>query len=502
MSQYALDTLKRRAPRPAAPEARVYPDERYAGVVLQPQAEYVATTLVPALRDVFLALAVQLAEQRILDADAASVALRAAEQATSLDPPAPGLRLASGREERLAASTRLVVRERLLVFMERVLELRAALTALAGAHLTTTLLATANGQTVQPTTLGHYLAAQLGPLTRTQQRLREAFARLNRSPLGAASGMSTAMPLRRERAAALLGFDGPLENTFDALAAGDVTSEPLALLALVAVETTRLVNDLAYWARDDVAVLTPGPEFTLRGADQPQRREPRVLSDLLVRLAGHASAFGSVNAVLAGRQALGDEATALAQFTRVEQELEAASDTYALLTRVIETTEVDRAGFAARANRGFATSSELADLFAIDCKLTPEEAQRLAERVVSEATEAGIDATTLKPELIDQVALRELGRELGIEPEMLSRCLAPKRFLERRAALGGPAPAAVRAALERESFAARQDAAWLRERRQQIADACSALRARRDEILEDPSSAWRTRPRAEQAGSE
>ena len=101
----------------------------------------------------------------------------------------------------------------------------------------------------------------------------------------------------------------------------------------------------------------------------------------------------------------------------MEQELAAASDTYALLTRVIETSEVDRAGFAARANRGFATSSELADLFTIDCKLTPDEAQRVAERVVSEATEAGIDATTLKPELIDQIALRELGRELGIEPE-------------------------------------------------------------------------------------
>jgi argininosuccinate lyase len=502
VSQNPLDALKRRAPRPTAPETRRFPDVQYADVLLQPRADYMSETLAPALREVFLALAIQLAEQRILDADAASVALQSAELATSLDPPSPGLRLASAREERLAAAARLVLRERLLAFMERALELRAALAALAAAHLTTTLLATVNGQTVQPTTLGHYLAAQLGPLTRTQQRLREAFARLNRSPLGAGSGMSTAMPLRRERAAALLGFDGPLENTFDALAASDVTSELLAVLALAATETTRLVNDLAYWARDDVAVLTPGPEFMARGADQPQRREPRVLSDLLVRLAGHASAFAGVSMLLAGRQALGDEATALAQFTRVEQELAAAGETYALLTRVIATAEVDRAGFAARANRGFATSSELADLFAIDCKLTPEEAQRLAERVVSEATEAGIDATTLKPELIDQIALRELGRELGIEAETLSRCLAPKRFLERRAALGGPAPAAVRAALEREGFAARQDAAWLRERRQQIVDAQTALRARRDEILDDPSSAWHTRPRAERAASE
>jgi argininosuccinate lyase len=359
------------------------------------------------------------------------------------------------------------------------------------------MLATANGQTVQPTTLGHYLAAQLGPLARAQKRLREAFARLNRSPLGAASGMSTAMPLRRHGAAALLGFDGPLENTFDAVAAEDATSELLTILALLANETQRFVADLTYWARDDVAVLTPGSEFLPDGVDQPQRRDPRVLSEVTARLAAHSASFASLGALLAGRQALGGEATVLAQFTWVERELAAASDTWRLLARLVETSDVDRAGFAARANRGFATSSELADLFAIDCKLTPDEAWQLADRVVREATAGGIDATTLKPDYIDQIALREIGRELGIEPETLSRCLAPKRFIERRATQGGPAPKAVRAALEREALGARADAAWLRERRQQIVDAESALYARRDEILSDPASAWRSRPRAE-----
>ena len=498
MSQDPLRALKRREPH----LAREFPDDLYANLVLQPQADYLNVTLVPALREVFMAHAVQLAEQRILDAEMAADALRAAGQAMSLDPPSAGLRLASAREERLAAATRLVLRERLLRFAECVLETRAALAALAATHLTTTMLATAGGQTIQPTTLGHYLAAQLAPLGRTQQRIREAFARLNRSPLGAVSGMSSAMPLRRERAATLLGFDGPLENTFDALAADDVSSELLAILALAAGEATRFVNDLIFWSRDDVAVLAPGAEFMRRNADQPQRQEPRVLGELAARLAGHGAAFTGLGVLLAGRQALGDEATRLAQFTRVEHELAVAAETFQLLTRVIESSTVDRAGFAARANHGFATSSELADLFAIDCKLAPEEAQRLAEHVVIEASKSGIDATTLKPELIDRVALRELGREVGIEAETLSRCLAPKRFLERRGVLGGPAPVAVRAALDRDAIVARLDAAWLRDRRQHITDAQTALLARRDGILADPTSAWSRPPSAEKPASE
>ena len=103
--------------------------------------------------------------------------------------------------------------------------LRATTARLALGHLTTAVTVTSNGQMVQPNGRSVITLRALSvQLNRTTSRLREAYARLNRSPLGSVSGMSTAIPVRRERLAALLGFDGLVEHTFDALAVADVST--------------------------------------------------------------------------------------------------------------------------------------------------------------------------------------------------------------------------------------------------------------------------------------
>jgi argininosuccinate lyase len=188
---------------------------------------------------------------------------------------------------------------------------------------------------------------------------------------------------------------------------------------------------------------------------------------------------------------LGGEASGQRVFLLVEEQLSRAVETFDLLGDVIATSEVNRALFAHRTNRGFATSSELADLFTIDHEMPRDEAVQLAERVVAEATEAGGEATTLRTEVIDGIALKLRGVEVGIEPEMLAKVLAPKRFIERRDHPGGPAPSAVRQLLERETFAASRDRGWLSERRAAIEQAISSLEERASQIAADPAGALR-----------
>src|SRR5690606_40670789 len=53
------------------------------------------------------------------------------------------------------------------------------------------------------------------------ERVSQAYARMNRCPLGAAALAGTSHPLDREATAAALGFDGPVENTYDAVASAD-----------------------------------------------------------------------------------------------------------------------------------------------------------------------------------------------------------------------------------------------------------------------------------------
>ena len=79
----------------------------------------------------------------------------------------------------------------------------------------------------------------------------------------------------------------------------------------------------------------------------------------------------------------------------------------------------NRALTANRAHKGFATSSELADLLAIDCELPRDQAYELAERIATEAMVLALGGMQLDTKLVDRLALEVIGREVGIEPETL-----------------------------------------------------------------------------------
>ena len=464
-------------------------------------AAHTQAVLFDTLRDVYTAHIIDLAEVRAISNEDATIGLQAtlSRDSSNQNPEHPvagferelaqlansNVLLGRTREDTLATAGRIILRADLLEFATVLLNLRDALRTTAASHLRTLIVATSGGQSAQPTTLGHYFAGRLGPLARTSSRLRQTFGRVNLSPFGAGSGMSTAIPIRRETTAELLGFDGVIESTFDALASSDVELEVVSVLASVAVETDKLVTDLEHWARDDVGIITPGDEYVHRNDDQPQRRDPRVLTHLRMRLTEHTAALYSLGMIASSESMLGNDAVRLNRLIRVHDELTSAIKTFTLLTGVVRTLIVERALSANLTNRGFSSASELADLFAVDHQLPRDQAYDMAEKIVTEALTMNINAMTLTTDLIDRIALREIGVELGIEPETLSRCLAPRRFVERRTATGGPAPAAVRATLDRDALETEQARAWLNERRTALENARITLAARRDKLLDD-----------------
>ncbi len=492
MTQNPLDNIQRRPIR----ERRRFPDPFYDEITLKPVEREADRLLMDAATLVHVARTLDLIEIRTVERSVGVTAFRVLrslpdDQSVRHQPlaniehalstaGAAGVLLASAPEEVAVASMRLVLRERLLDLSEAFLETREVITELALAHLTTVITATSNGQMVQPTTLAHYLTGQLGPLARGIKRLEEAYGRLNRSPIGAVSGMSTAVPMRRERVAGLLGFDGVIEHTFDAIASSDVEQELVSIVSASAVESSRMVADLTDWARDDVGTIAPSDEYVHHGSAQPQRRDPLVLDHLRIRLADHAASANGLVTSLLGHPMLGSTATRYATFLRVERELAEAIGTYRLLSDVLQNLVVNRALTANRAHRGFATSSELADLLAIDCELPRDQAYALAERIAAEAMVLNLSGMTMDTKLVDKLALEVVGREVGIEPETLGKCLAVKRFVERREAVGGPAPAAVRDIIDREKLLARRDRTWVSERREAIAQAERVL----DELVD------------------
>jgi argininosuccinate lyase len=80
---------------------------------------------------------------------------------------------------------RLVLREKLLSLLSRLLRLQAALLELSEEHCHTLMPAHTHTQPAQPTTFAHYLMAVWDGLHREGERLWKAYLTVNRSPMGA-----------------------------------------------------------------------------------------------------------------------------------------------------------------------------------------------------------------------------------------------------------------------------------------------------------------------------
>jgi len=127
-------------------------------------------------------------------------------------------RMHSGRSRQDigATRTRLFQRDQVLSTYAALNVARAALRELAARHPDAIVPAYTVGVQAQPISFGHYLLAYTQALERDGVRLAQAYATVNKSPLGSAALGTSSFPVNRPRLAELLGFDGVIENSLDA----------------------------------------------------------------------------------------------------------------------------------------------------------------------------------------------------------------------------------------------------------------------------------------------
>ena len=187
---------------------------------------------------------------------------------------AGNLHIARSRNDMGVTMYRMVLRKYLLDAIEAALLLHGVLLRLAAEEADTVMLAHTHTQPAQPTTLGHWLTAAADVLARDIARLQAAYERANRSPMGAAALSTSGFPISRERVAELLGFDGLVENSYDAIAGADYVSEAAAAAELAALHTGRTVQDLLTWCTQEYGVLRVADPYVQTSSIMPQKRNP------------------------------------------------------------------------------------------------------------------------------------------------------------------------------------------------------------------------------------
>ena len=484
--------------------AAAFPAASYAAHILEPAFGFARDELFGPLTLANQAHALMLVEQGILDPTSgarllAAINLAGAEGAASFTyapavedlffaveqrvialagPDAGGnLQLARSRNDLDAVMIRLALRERLLRAAEQLLALRQALLARADEGVDIVMPGVTHAQEAQPTTLAHYLLGVLGPLGRDADRLRLAFAHVNQSPLGAAAFTTTSFPIDRRRVAELLGFDGIVENGYDAVGAADYMAEVGGVLRVCALSLARFVTDLLIWSRSEVGVARVGEAFIQISSIMPQKRNPVVLEHIRARV-GYVLGDAATVEALIHTASYGDTVDIEDPiYVPLLRCCDSASSVLTLLSDVLRSIQFDAGKLRGRVEASFGASTELAETLTRDHGLSFRQAHAVAARVVRALAAAGADLRDATPEQIADAARETTGREITLRPDELADAIDPAGFVARRAVLGGPAPAAVRDALARELDSQRAFATWITDQRTTIDAALARLGA-------------------------
>ena len=190
-----------------------------------------------------------------------------------------GGRMHSGRSrnDEVATCIRISARKELLGLMADLLELRSALLDIAKDNTDTIMPGFTHLQHAQPTTLAHHMLAHVSALDRDFERLLDAWKFVNICPLGSAAFASTGYPLDRDYTAKLLGFDRPMDNSMDGVAARDFILDLASRLAIIEVDLSRLADELVLWSTSEFGFVELSDTYASTSSIMPQKKNPDVL---------------------------------------------------------------------------------------------------------------------------------------------------------------------------------------------------------------------------------
>jgi argininosuccinate lyase len=352
------------------------------------------------------------------------------------------MHIGRSRNDEVATCIRIKLREELLKQMAALLKVREVLLALAAKHTTSVMPGFTHLQHAQPTTLAHHLLAYEQAFSRDFDRLAGAYARVNLSPLGAAAFASTGYPISREYTASLLGFDGLLENTMDAVATRDFALETLAGLSIIMSNVSRLCEELIIWSTAFVKFVTLDDAFCSTSSIMPQKKNPDTAE---IMRAKSASVFGSFTSALVTVKGLP------MSYNRDLQELtpniwRGMHDTKAslrLLADMLASAEFDTKRMREEAGKGFSTATELADTLVRSYGLP----FRTAHNIVGRAVMKGSLSLATLEEAAQEVGPKISLKKKGLTQKKIDEVLDVDYSLGLRKAPGGPAPATTKRAI-------------------------------------------------------
>ncbi|MCW4020190.1 MAG: argininosuccinate lyase [Candidatus Bathyarchaeota archaeon] len=374
------------------------------------------------------------------------------------------LNLAKSRNDQVATAIRMNLREELLSLTEAVLELQEALIKRAEENFETIVPGYTHLQPAQPVTFAHYLLAQFDALQRDLDRFEETYSRVDFCPMGAGALATTSFPISRERVAGLLGFSEVLENSLDAVSTRDFLLEVLAVLSIMAVNVTRLVEDLIVRCTAEFGTIELPDEFAFTSSIMPQKKNPDVLEVIRAKM---SLIIGDFTAVATALKALPSAYNM--DFQEVTPKLWAAlgsaEGSLTMLSKILLALKV-QSSVSDKPFLTFMTATELANMLVRNHGVSFRTAHKVVGTLIKLLVEQGKSLKDVTPDLLEEVSKKFLKAPLKVKLKEIRDAVDPLSFVESHKVRGGPSAKEARRMLLKRKDSLTLSKKWVSEKKQ------------------------------------
>jgi argininosuccinate lyase len=340
------------------------------------------------------------------------------------------LRAGRSRNDQVATLFRMWLRDAIKAVGAGVLDVAAALSTQAAAHPTAIMPGKTHLQSAQPVLLAHHLLAHAHPLLRDAERLVDLDKRTAVSPYGSGALAGSSLGLDPVAIADELGFHSSAENSIDATAARDFAAEAAFVFAMIAVDLSRLAEDIILWSTTEFGYVKLHDAWSTGSSIMPQKKNPDI-AELARGKSGRL--IGNLAGLLATLKA-----QPLAYNRDLQEDKEPVFDSVAQLRMLLPamaglvgTLTFDTDRMAELAPQGYTLATDIAEWMV---------RQGIPFRVAHEAAGAAVKAAEARGVGLEELADDELA---GIHPGLTAQVrevLTIAGSVDSRDARGGTAP--------------------------------------------------------------
>ena len=337
--------------------------------------------------------------------------------------PAGRLHTGRSRNDQVALDFRMWVRDQTDAAIAGIEALQRALLAQAEAGADWVMPGFTHLQVAQPVTWGHHMMAYVEMFGRDASRFKDARARMNESPLGAAALAGTSFPINRQMTAEALGFDRPAANSLDAVADRDFALEFLSASTICAMHLSRFAEELVIWSSGQFRFVTLSDRFSTGSSIMPQKKNPDAAELIRAKIGRIMGAMVGLFTVMKGLPL-----TYSKDMQEDKEQVFDAADSLMLALAAMEGMVKDMSAnveaLELAAASGFSTATDLADWLVRALGLPFRDAHHITGSLVAMAEAKGVDLPDLSLEEMQSVHANIRGDVfdvLGVHNSVASR---------------------------------------------------------------------------------